>query len=146
MCFNLLNILTLFFIVLINIKKGGTKMNKLPQGIVLNEMARKFARKKISPAEYARFESSIIKQLALLEVAGNTEEVAHFLKQSDEFFLLELQTALEKMHDKIEAKLLEGLTPALSPETLAWIKQIFQLYHLSVCKMTTEVVQTIQCS
>lgn len=121
-------------------------MNKLPQGIVLNEMARKFARKKISPAEYARFESSIIKQLALLEVAGNTEEVAHFLKQSDEFFLLELQTALEKMHDKIEAKLLEGLTPALSPETLAWIKQIFQLYHLSVCKMTTEVVQTIQCS
>ena len=121
-------------------------MNKLPQGIVLNEMARKLTHNKISPAEYARFESSIIKQIALLEAAGNIEEVDLFFKQSDEFFLLELQAALEKMHDKIEAKLLEGLTPALSPETLAWIKQIFQLYHLSVCKMTTEVVQKIQRS
>lgn len=119
-------------------------MNKLPQGIVLNEMARKLARKKISPAEYECFETSLIIQLALLDATGNSEEVTHFLRQSDEFFLLELQTALKEMHDKIEAKLLEGLTPALSPEALVWVKQILGLYHQSVCKMTTEVVQTIQ--
>ncbi|NMC35235.1 MAG: hypothetical protein GYA36_22680 [Veillonellaceae bacterium] len=117
-------------------------MNKLPQGIVLNEMARKLARNKISLVDYERFESSLVMRLATC----NPEEAARFFKQSDDFSHLEIRAALETIHHKIESKFLETLKGSLSAEEISWSKQLLEIYHQSVSNMFTDVVKTIQRS